>query len=112
LKEFISSLPGNILDCIKDKLEESILEPEKFIEKTKKLLELIPKQNSALCSWLFTHLNHITANYESNKLTDDAISKIWGAALGITPHLTMGLSRNASEFFPDTKLEKGRTILR
>ena len=38
LKEFISSLPGNILDCIKDKLEESILEPEKFIEKTKKLL--------------------------------------------------------------------------
>ena len=43
---------------------------------------------------------------------DDAISKIWGAALGITPHLTMGLSRNASEFFPDTKLEKGRTILR
>jgi len=112
LKEFISSLPGNILDCIKDKLEESILEPEKFIEKTKKLLELIPKQNSALCSWLFTHLNHITANYESNKLTDDAISKIWGAALGITPHLTMALSRNASEFFPDTKLEKGRTILR
>ena len=46
------------------------------------------------------------------QISDDAISKIWGAALGITPHLTMGLSRNASEFFPDTKLEKGRTILR
>ena len=46
------------------------------------------------------------------RFSDDAISKIWGAALGITPHLTMGLSRNASEFFPDTKLEKGRTILR
>ena len=43
---------------------------------------------------------------------DDAISKIWGAGLGITPHLTMALSRNASEFFPDTKLEKGRIILR
>ena len=46
------------------------------------------------------------------RISDDAISKIWGAALGITPHLTMGLSRNASEFFPDIKLEKGRTILR
>ena len=53
LKEFISSLPGNILDCIKDKLEESILEPEKFIEKTKKLLgtgQIITKKNTGFTS--------------------------------------------------------------
>lgn len=56
LKEFISSLPGNILDCIKDKLEESILEPEKFIEKTKKLLgrgQIHPKFQQNKNNWYF-----------------------------------------------------------
>ena len=34
----MTSLPGNILDCTKDKLEEFILQPEKFIEQTKRIL--------------------------------------------------------------------------
>jgi hypothetical protein len=112
LKDFIQSLPGNILDCVKDKLEESILEPETFESNTRRLLELIPNSNYSLSSWLFTHINNIIKNYDSNKLTDDILSKTWSQVLSISPYLVMGMSRNAKEFFGDLKLEKGRQVLR
>jgi len=113
LKDFLKSLPGNIVDCVKDKLEESVVEAEAtFISNTKRLLELIPKQNYALSSWIFTHINNLISNYDSNKLDDDMLSKTWSQVLSISPTLVLGISRNAQELFGLLKLEKGRQVLR
>jgi len=113
LREFMTSLPGNVLAGIAVELEQSILKPETFTETAKKLIETqLPKQNKALCAWIFNHVSHLIGHYDNNKLTDDILSKTWSTTLSISPHLVMGLSRNAEDFFGEVTLERGRSALR
>ena len=70
LREFMTSLPGNVLAGIAVDLEQSILKPETFTETAKKLIETqLPKQNKALCAWIFNHVSHLIEHYDNNKLT-------------------------------------------
>lgn len=66
----MTSLPGNVLAGIAVELEQSILKPETFTETAKKLIETqLPKQNKALCAWIFNHVSHLIGHYDNNKLT-------------------------------------------
>jgi len=113
LREFLASLPGNILAEAAIELEKSILKPETFTEKATEIIKTqIPIQNQALCGWIFTHVRNLIDHFEHNKLTDDILSKTWGQTLSISPHLIMGLSRNVKEFFGEIILDRGRSALR
>merc|ERR1712241_1547902 len=108
----MASLPGNVLAGAAVELEQAILKPETFVEQAKKLIDnQMPKENQALCSWIFNHVKNLIDHYDNNSLTDDILSKAWGQALSISPHLVMGLSRNVVKFFGEIQLQKGRTAL-
>ena len=47
-----------------------------------------------------------------SNFVDDILSKTWSTTLSISPHLVMGLSRNAEDFFGEVTLERGRSALR
>ena len=47
-----------------------------------------------------------------SNFVDDILSKTWSTTLSISPHLVMGLSRNAGDFFGEVALERGRSALR
>jgi len=113
LREFMASLPGNVLSGAAVELEQSILKPETFTEQAQKIISgQMPLQNQALCSWIFNHVRNLIDHFEHNKLTDDILSKTWGQTLSISPHLIMGLSRNVNVFFGSINLERGRAALR
>ena len=83
---FVQSLPGSILDCVHDRLEECVLELDSFVTRGNKLFEspLFPRPNFHLCAWLFTHLSHVIENTESNNITEEILSVIWCPILGIS----------------------------